>query len=259
MKNPSKKVLRPSRISSLALEPLEDRRLLSGFPSLLSLPNPISISLLTDSVQMSTQPAELGLTNPQTSATAIGSTSSIDIPKPVSDIFGIPTQQNGVFQPSPSQGETGVDTPDGNTPTITNLITPPPSQKTSAEATPTGSLQIIDSLITQFFGAGNSKKTSPPSNVVNSHTTMPASNNAGLANGKYQSGKVDDANVGGNADFQSGNHESAKTSKTVSQDDKVDDGNVDTANIETGDVNNYIVVAAAPVPPVSIDVGAPVT
>src|SRR5258708_40089106 len=32
-----------------------------------------------------------------------------------------------------------------------------------------------------------------------------------------------------------------------------------TANIETGDVNNYIVVAAAPVPPVSIDVGASVS
>ena len=259
MKNPSKKVLRPSRISSLALEPLEDRRLLSGFQSLLSLPNPISISLLTGSVQMSTQPAELGLTNPQTSVTAIGSINSFDIPKPVSDIFSALTQQNEGSQAPLSQRETGVDTPDGNSHTIADLITPAPSQKKIPEATPTGLLQIVDSLITQFFGAGNSEKTALPSDVVKSNSSSPASNNANLDNGKYQSGKGDDANVGGSADFQSGTLESANTSKTVSKDVKVGDGNIGIAAIESGDVNNYIVVGTAPAQPVSIAVDASVS
>jgi len=247
MKNPSKKVLRPSRISSLALESLEDRRLLSGIQSLLSLPNPISISLLTDSVQMSTQPAELGLTNPQTSATAIGSTSSFDTPKAFSGIFIKLTQQNGVSQAPPIQGGHGFDAPQGNSHTIADLIAPARSEKKNAEATPTGFLQIFDTLITQVFGAGNSEKTLPTSNFVNSDSASPASNNANLDNGNYQSGNEDGGDVGRNENVQIGNYESAKASDTVYH-----DGNVDNANIETGDVNNSIFVAAASTRPASI-------
>src|SRR5947209_5935264 len=108
MKNPSKKIRRPSHVAPLAVESLEDRRLLSGFQSLLHEPHD-EVSLLTDWVQTASQPAGFLGSSPRIIAGAFPFSNSTEASWAGNAFFNVLPQVLEIPQSSPSQLGQGAD------------------------------------------------------------------------------------------------------------------------------------------------------
>ncbi|MFL5245974.1 MAG: hypothetical protein ACJ8FY_28215 [Gemmataceae bacterium] len=209
MKNPSKKIRRPSRVAPLAVESLEDRRLLSGFKSLLHEPHH-ELSLLTDWVQTASQPTGFLGSSPQIIAGG-------------NAFFNVLPQLLGIPQSSPSQVGQGADLPaikdhakadhaKFSFDAIADLIVSAASQKKSVESAPKSVMHILQNLITQYFGKLNSISTPPSSDNIDS-------NNANLDHASSQTGNV---GGGSSAGAGLGNYQGSVTEENTI--DKGDSG-----------------------------------